>query len=64
MSELQPVAKWRKILIWIGAVCLWVAVIGGFIEGAELGWRAWLGLIAAIIVTITAIDFTRRPTQV
>ena len=63
MSELQPVASWRKILLWIGAVLLWIAVIMSTAEGEAFTWQWWLSVVAAVAVTISAIDMARHPTR-
>jgi hypothetical protein len=63
MSELQPVARQRKILLWIGTVLLWIAVILSTFEGDVFTWQWWLSIIAAVAVTISAVDLSRHPTK-
>lgn len=63
MSELQPIAGWRKVAMWIATVLLWVVVIGVTAQGEAFNWRWWLEVIAAVIVTITAITMLRHPSQ-
>ena len=63
MSELTPVAGWRKIAMWLAAALLWLVVIIVTAQGEAFHWRWWLEVIVAVIVTISAIALQRHPTQ-
>lgn len=62
MTTLAPVAAWRKYLITVGAVLLWLAFVAACLDGSAFTASWWLVLVAAVAVSVAAADLLRHPT--